>query len=744
MKRWVVLVTVVLGLVAAGETRAQISISFVNDSGMGSMSYYDGSPSVYLNKGVGRISVANQDLWGYYPPDFDVYVYAPYQGGVPAWRKLSSAGRPAEGPWGATSDKVEFPQMGTYCVGVAFYYRDYPDCIRYSSYPCPPEVSGENTELYALDETGYEASEADNYGFNQVHILTAPETFSMGGIPAPAMAPSQSMFGVSWKGSICGRGYPVGGSLNNNMECNVWGTTGGLLPFSGAGAGYGYYVMPFFPSQGQFSWDATTNSGLAAGTTAVVLIDDVKAYTGGDFDSFVYGCPVPPSPTPTPTPVEIRVFGTVTNPVDGSCCPADLRLDKDPGSGYQIGVDTDTTTYNKCYWSMSTTDQSIYRVRAVGSGAIFVPTVEVPPWSSSWPSGSLIGTTRPNLVEWFSPPLEAGPIGFKVNCPTATPTPVTPNTDCVNAGFYPLGYGVGTTSGGTKTNLPMSYQYYVPFKASFTGVVNGVLVKAGNWGGAGRSVVCEVRDAEGSGTVSIESDSDTFGFDDQGAWRPVDYRSSEFSLTRNVNYRLYCKSWDPWGIDNMVFWNYYSGARTPADVNGRNYILCFKDTSNLAAKICRVTVASATVTEGVGQTISVWGTGNTNPGTENVRLWLERLDGTAISPLPVGTVETWIDGSRYYYRVGSCNSTDAVECSAQAVVNNLAAGNYKVHCDLPISSPPTRCSGNPFCSINGGADSCTGWNSCGNYDNAEFVVSSVPQTSSFVIKNSAGLVVNPE
>ncbi|MBU2577735.1 hypothetical protein KKA69_02775, partial [Patescibacteria group bacterium] len=124
------------------------------------------------------------------------------------------------------------------------------------------------------------------------------------------------------------------------------------------------------------------------------------------------------------------------------------------------------------------------------------------------------------------------------------------------------------------------------------------------------------------------------------------------------------------------------------------------------AKTCSVSLNASQFTVGQAVTITARGTGNSNPGSEMVRLWLEQWSsgtkGDAVVPTPQGTdqIHTSPDG-RKFYRLGTCTSSNGNQCEFSASVSNLPQGSYIVHCDLPQLPYPPLCSGNPFCTYEG-------------------------------------------
>lgn len=128
--------------------------------------------------------------------------------------------------------------------------------------------------------------------------------------------------------------------------------------------------------------------------------------------------------------------------------------------------------------------------------------------------------------------------------------------------------------------------------------------------------------------------------------------------------------------------------------------------------------------ENISGTFSGKGNGS---GTENVRLFLEKSDGTLLVSTPGGVISQgcWDTCS---YKIGECNSTNSVTCNGNFSVTKIPAGSYYLHCDLPTDPPSKKCSGNPFCNFEnppmpGGFDcASTGWISCSNSDNYSFTI----------------------
>jgi len=91
-----------------------------------------------------------------------------------------------------------------------------------------------------------------------------------------------------------------------------------------------------------------------------------------------------------------------------------------------------------------------------------------------------------------------------------------------------------------------------------------------------------------------------------------------------------------------------------------------------------------------------------------------------------------------YIRGGSFSSVNGTTWHKTKTFSNLKGGNYYLHCDLPNNTPPTKCSGNPFCRppVGTGTLDCTGWNSCSNSDRAAFCVKGFPDKATLVSPSS--------
>jgi len=129
------------------------------------------------------------------------------------------------------------------------------------------------------------------------------------------------------------------------------------------------------------------------------------------------------------------------------------------------------------------------------------------------------------------------------------------------------------------------------------------------------------------------------------------------------------------------------------------------------SKSCTVSLSSQEITAGQSVSVNYGGSGN-NDG-EPVRTYIQSAQsGQALGGIYGGSTNAELD---------RCTSPD---CSASTTTDaTLPVGSYLVHCDQPDS--PNRCSGNPYCTINGGSTDCGSWNSCSDSDFGQFTVNPV-------------------
>jgi hypothetical protein len=163
---------------------------------------------------------------------------------------------------------------------------------------------------------------------------------------------------------------------------------------------------------------------------------------------------------------------------------------------------------------------------------------------------------------------------------------------------------------------------------------------------------------------------------------------------------------------------------------------------------CTVSAAPLSTTEGTATSVAVSGysagSGATNP---DVRVVAVRQDGAAIpdynnssvispqSPLTVQQVQD--PGTGYYFydiRSAGCTPPSGSDNCSSTTNVYLPEGDYYLYCDVP--DDPGKCSGNPFCDYEDLATSpiinCTpsGWVSCSDNDNLEYVVLPPPASCS--------------
>ena len=195
---------------------------------------------------------------------------------------------------------------------------------------------------------------------------------------------------------------------------------------------------------------------------------------------------------------------------------------------------------------------------------------------------------------------------------------------------------------------------------------------------------------------------------------------------------------------------YRKGCALPDPMNASNY--CGQALFNITPKTCSVTVNGPS---GNGTSITVTGNAHINPGSDTVRVWIEKPDMTAI----VGGVTYDYGGvlginapnnGSNYYSIDNAfkTSTNSTTVSSTFVVH-AAPGTYNVHCDVPndLNGNTVRCSGNPNCTMNGGALACAGWKDCSATDHATFTINGPPTFDNtipgenLILENGLGTVV---
>ena len=126
-------------------------------------------------------------------------------------------------------------------------------------------------------------------------------------------------------------------------------------------------------------------------------------------------------------------------------------------------------------------------------------------------------------------------------------------------------------------------------------------------------------------------------------------------------------------------------------------------------------------------TITYNGTVSAAAAAQNIRLWLEKQDNTAITNGSVSPlVSTYTNSSGTFYSIAECNASSGGSCS-KTVTINIPLGNYYFHCG--VGTDPGKCSGNPFCTYEGGSRDCSGWQSCSASDNKTYTGYQAPNCS---------------
>jgi len=145
---------------------------------------------------------------------------------------------------------------------------------------------------------------------------------------------------------------------------------------------------------------------------------------------------------------------------------------------------------------------------------------------------------------------------------------------------------------------------------------------------------------------------------------------------------------------------------------------------------CSVSVNPLSVVSPSGTQVTYSGTVDSASSTQNIKLWLERRDAqrvpggaSSLTSSDNGSIWEGEYGGRYYYEVARCTANPGGNCG-EAPTITAPAGEYYFHCD--VSTDPGKCSGNPFCSYEGGSEPCAGWQSCSDSDNSVFDVTCDP------------------
>lgn len=156
-------------------------------------------------------------------------------------------------------------------------------------------------------------------------------------------------------------------------------------------------------------------------------------------------------------------------------------------------------------------------------------------------------------------------------------------------------------------------------------------------------------------------------------------------------------------------------------------------------KSCTVDFTPTSIT--TAQTVNVTVSGRGQMSTsEPVRLFVSKLNGTVVNPNNFVPPATEIAGGfgQYFYRFdgAECTSSNYATCSKTTTISLPTAGDYRFSCD--VSTDPNKCSGNPFCTINGGTNNCSGWASCSGNDFKALTVTAVTPTPTSISTNVNG------
>ncbi|MDH7476649.1 MAG: hypothetical protein QHH09_04310 [Microgenomates group bacterium] len=268
-----------------------------------------------------------------------------------------------------------------------------------------------------------------------------------------------------------------------------------------------------------------------------------------------------PPAGPTPPPPGTKIFGYVKDEISQKGVPgASIRVDKKltADSPYQFGAGT-AVTDNQGYWNIVfPSDFNIYEARIIETANNDTYCEADGLTDPSFPSGAEAWVVNSNRVDWRHLPENAGPVTFFDRCSNLpTPTPTNPP---------PCPLAQSQENGVAETGLTNQWNYYVPFVAPFDGLVNKISVKAGNYGGAWRSITCKVTNNNGSQDISTIVSSPEFRSDSGADWRDLNYLNNPFSIKNGTTYRLYCKGPDNW---TSLYWIW----GPPDQINGKTYRL---------------------------------------------------------------------------------------------------------------------------------------------------------------------------
>ncbi len=108
-------------------------------------------------------------------------------------------------------------------------------------------------------------------------------------------------------------------------------------------------------------------------------------------------------------------------------------------------------------------------------------------------------------------------------------------------------------TGTENRSLTNVWSKYATFMPSFSGNIQKILIKAGNWGGAWRALTCKVTNKAGSTDLSPALISESFRNNTAIAWRTISFSTNKVNLVSGTSYRIYCKGPDTWYSLYWVF-----------------------------------------------------------------------------------------------------------------------------------------------------------------------------------------------
>jgi len=158
-------------------------------------------------------------------------------------------------------------------------------------------------------------------------------------------------------------------------------------------------------------------------------------------------------------------------------------------------------------------------------------------------------------------------------------------------------------------------------------------------------------------------------------------------------------------------------------------------------RFCSITLSKDSNTTTATTTVTLQGRGQTS-GTETVEAYLVRKpNGASIDTANIigaGTVTPfgpYPPQTETYYKLGNltCSSTNSAVCNDSINLRIAETGLFNVNCNVVGAGAGNVCTGNPFCSLNGGPLNCSDWNNCTNDDNKNLTISGPPTCGGFTV-----------